>query len=277
MTEGQDASGPALWKRVRRLSAGPEAGYAGAGRTGAGNVPPASSPPAGSLAAGSSAAGSPAVSEGTEGAPGSVVTSLKHGGTGWPGPESALPESALPGASESGGRPVGVSPVRAGGLAASRTRRASRAPSRRVPGGRDGTVPGSPRLPSSRHRPEPQRPPRPRHRPARQRRPGDGPPRPDRPSHRRIRPSRGRIRLGRGRVRPSNRRLRPSRAGRRLRAPVRAASGRLARSPLAKRVRPHQQDRPETRGLQIRTTGMSRSPGWMPGSWRPPSSVCGSR
>ncbi len=128
MTEGQDASGPALWKRVRRLSAGPEAGYAGAGRTSAGNAPPASSPPAGSLAAGSPAAGSPAagspaVSEGTEGAPGSVVTSLKHGGTGWPGPESALPESALPesalpepalpesalpGASESGARQPGT-------------------------------------------------------------------------------------------------------------------------------------------------------------------------
>jgi GTPase SAR1 family protein len=128
MTEGQDASGPALWKRVRRLSAGPEAGYAGAGRTSAGSAPPASSPPAGSLAAGSPAAGSPAagspaVSEGTEGAPGSVVTSLKHGGTGWPGPESAppesalpesalpesaLPESALPGASESGARQPGT-------------------------------------------------------------------------------------------------------------------------------------------------------------------------
>ena len=118
MTEGQDASGPALWKRVRRLSAGPEAGYAGAGRTSAGNAPPASSPPAGSLAAGSPAAGSPAagspaVSEGTEGAPGSVVTSLKHGGTGWPGPESAPPESAppesaLPGASESGARQPGT-------------------------------------------------------------------------------------------------------------------------------------------------------------------------
>ena len=108
MTEGQDASGPALWKRVRRLSAGPEAGYAGAGRTSAGNAPPA-----GSLAAGSPTAGSPAVSEGTEGAPGSVVTSLKHGGTGWPGPESAppesaLPESALPGASESGARQPGT-------------------------------------------------------------------------------------------------------------------------------------------------------------------------
>ncbi len=86
MTEGQDASGPALWKRVRRLSANPDAGYAGAGRTSAGNAPPASS----------LAAGSPAVSEVTEGAPGSVVTSLKAGGTGWPGPESALPESALP-------------------------------------------------------------------------------------------------------------------------------------------------------------------------------------
>src|SRR5580704_17352451 len=118
MTEGQDASGPALWKRVRRLSAGPEADYAGAGRTSAGGAPPASSPPAGSLAAGSPAAGSPAagspaVSEGTEGAPGSVVTSLKHGGTGWPGPESAPPESAppesaLPGASESGARQPGT-------------------------------------------------------------------------------------------------------------------------------------------------------------------------
>jgi hypothetical protein len=108
MTEGQDASGPALWKRVRRLSASPDAGYAGAGRTSAGNTPPASSAPASSapassLAAGSPAAGSLAGSEVTEGAPGSVVTSLKHGGTGWPGPESARPESALPESAQPGG------------------------------------------------------------------------------------------------------------------------------------------------------------------------------
>ena len=105
MTEGQDASGPALWKRVRRLSANPDEGYAGTDRTSAGNALPGSSL---------------APNEASESAPGLVVTSVKHGGTGWPGPESARSGAADSGAdgsdaAESGA--VGSGAVESGGMA----------------------------------------------------------------------------------------------------------------------------------------------------------------
>jgi 50S ribosome-binding GTPase len=93
MTEGQDASGPALWKRVRRMPATPDGGYVGAGRTSASDALPG---------------GSLAPDEVTEGAPGLVVTSVKHGGTGWPGPESARSGVAESGVAESGAAESGA-------------------------------------------------------------------------------------------------------------------------------------------------------------------------
>jgi hypothetical protein len=93
MTEGQDASGPALWKRVRRLPANPDGGYVGAGRTSAGDALPGSSL---------------VPDDATESAPGLVVTSVKHGGTGWPGAESARPGAAEPRAADSGAAQSGV-------------------------------------------------------------------------------------------------------------------------------------------------------------------------
>ena len=144
MTERQDASGPALWKRVRRLPANPDGGYAGAERTSAGNALPG---------------GSLSSNEATESAPGLVVTSVKHGGTGWPGPESARSGAADSGAPESGAAESGAAQsgvVESGAVEPGVTRPGAREPgTRRRSGGkpdegqRDGESPGS--QPRGRH------------------------------------------------------------------------------------------------------------------------------
>jgi hypothetical protein len=129
MTEGQDATAAsALRRAASRSSAAPDGGYAGADRASAGSALPEAGPNGSGLPeSGLSEAGlpesalpEPGLPEVTGSAAGAVsaagfppafdmpehvVTSFKHGGTGWPGPE---PAQSRAGRSGSG---AGESPV----------------------------------------------------------------------------------------------------------------------------------------------------------------------